>query len=215
MARREVLRLSQERILRAARDIADRDGLGALSMRRLAQELDVWPMSVYRYFHDKDALLDALAASAAADVVTLRAGASWQDQMVELLRRSRAAMSADIGNRMPRAFLTPEVLRLSEVGLSILDRAGLSRADAARAWRVLWSYTFGFATFVIAPTASEARRRTRSALAALPDEEYPVLTAGADELAAAFASEEEFERGLEWILDSLETAFLADGTAAT
>ena len=46
-------RLSRERIVEAALGIVEREGLGALSMRRLAQELDVWPMSVYRYFRDK------------------------------------------------------------------------------------------------------------------------------------------------------------------
>lgn len=176
-------------------------------MRRLAQELDVWPMSVYRYFRDKDELLDALAASSASTIVAPPAGASWREQMVELLRQARFAMSAGTGSRLPRAFLTPGVLHLSEAGLAILDRAGLSKKDAAEAWRVLWSYTFGFATFVIAPTAADARRRTRSALAALPDDEYPALTAGADELATAFASDEEFERGLEWLLDSLDASF--------
>src|SRR3954451_8011577 len=54
--------LSRERILGAAAELAGRDGLESLSMRRLAQELDVWPMSVYRYFRDKDELVDAVAA---------------------------------------------------------------------------------------------------------------------------------------------------------
>jgi AcrR family transcriptional regulator len=60
--------LSRERILQVALAIAEREGIESLSMRRLAQELDVWPMSVYRYFQDKDALLDAMAAGAAAGV---------------------------------------------------------------------------------------------------------------------------------------------------
>jgi len=47
-------RLSRERVLEAALALAEREGLEALSMRRIAQELDVWPMSLYRYFHDKE-----------------------------------------------------------------------------------------------------------------------------------------------------------------
>jgi TetR/AcrR family tetracycline transcriptional repressor len=203
MAKQEPVRLSQERILAAARTIVEKEGLDALSMRRLAQELDVWPMSVYRYFSDKDALLDALAASAAGEVSPPRAGASWREQMLELLQQARAAMGADTGSRLPRAFLTPPVLRISEAGLAILEEAGFDADEAARAWRALWSYTYGFATFALAPSEAEARRRVRSALAALPEEDYPALTAAADELAAAFASDEEFERGLERILDGL------------
>src|SRR4051794_11070052 len=57
--------LSRDRILEAAVALAARDGLDALSMRRLAQELDVWPMSVYTYFRDKDELVDAIAAEVA------------------------------------------------------------------------------------------------------------------------------------------------------
>jgi TetR/AcrR family tetracycline transcriptional repressor len=206
MARRDVVRLSNERILAAARDIVEGEGLDALSMRRLAKDLDVWPMSVYRYFRDKDDLLDALAASAAGEVVIPRPGASWREQMVALLEQARAAMSTDTGGRLPRAFLTPAVLRISEAGLAILEDAGLGKDEAARAWRTLWSYTFGFATFALAPTPAEARRRTRSALAALPDEDYPALTSAADEVAAAFAADEEFRYGLERLLDGLAAA---------
>src|SRR3954447_784796 len=57
--------LSRVRILEAALGIAEHEGIESLSMRRLALELDVWPMSVYRYFQDKDALLDAMAADVA------------------------------------------------------------------------------------------------------------------------------------------------------
>jgi AcrR family transcriptional regulator len=206
MAEREAGRLSQERILAAARDVVERDGMDALSMRRLAQELDVWPMSVYRYFRDKDELLDTLAASAAADVAAPRAGASWREQLTVLLRQARSTMSAETASRLPRAFLTPGVLRLPEGGLGILEGAGFSKQDAASAWRALWSYTFGFATFALAPTEAEARRRVRSAVAALPDDEYPALTAAADELAGAFANDAEFERGLERLFDGLERA---------
>jgi TetR/AcrR family transcriptional regulator, tetracycline repressor protein len=203
MPKQEAVRLSNERILAAAHEIVAAEGLDALSMRRLAKELDVWPMSVYRYFRDKDELLDALAASAADEIALPRPGASWREQMVALLEQARAAMSTDTGSRLPRAFLTPAVLRISEAGLAILDEAGFAKDDAARAWRTLWSYTFGFATFALGSTPAEARRRTRSALAALPEEQYPALTAAADEVAAAFAADEAFHYGLERLLDEL------------
>jgi TetR/AcrR family tetracycline transcriptional repressor len=203
MAKQEAVRLSNERILAAAREIVDAEGLDALSMRRLAKELDVWPMSVYRYFHDKDALLDALAASAVGEVALPQPGTVWREQMVALLEHARAAMSPDTAARLPRTFLTPGVLRISETGLAILEEAGFAKDDAARAWRTLWSYTFGFATFALASTPAEARRRTRSALAALPDEDYPALTAATDEVAAAFAADEEFQHGLQRLLDGL------------
>ena len=197
--------LSSDRILAAALEIADREGLDALSMRRLAQALDVWPMSVYRYFQDKDALLDAMAAGAAGRTRALSPGDSWQEQIRALLSGAQEALAgaAGLGNRLPRAFLDPQALDLSETGLRILASAGFSPSEAARAWRALWSYTFGFATFRLAPTPDEAVRRVKAAVAALPASDYPALTEAGDDLADAFAADAEFEFGLDRLLDGL------------
>src|SRR5947208_5220887 len=82
-------KLSRERILEAAVDVVEREGLDALSMRRLAQELDVWPMSVYRYFRDKDELLDAVVGRAAERVSLPGEAGSWREQLRGLLHRTR------------------------------------------------------------------------------------------------------------------------------
>jgi AcrR family transcriptional regulator len=179
--------LSKERILAAARRIVQDEGLDALSMRRLAQELDVWPMSVYRYFRDKDELLDALAAGAAEEFTVPSRRGSWRTRITKLLEDARARLGADpagLASRLPRTFFAPNVLRLSEAAMAILREAGFSERDAASAWRALWSYTFGFATFTAAPVAW------------LPDARHPAL-------AEAFADENEFEQGLERLLDGL------------
>lgn len=184
-----------------ALEIADREGIEALSMRRLAQELDVWPMSVYRYFQDKDALLDAMAADAADRVAPLPAGAPWRAQMHELLAgaEGRISRAAGVAGRLPRAFLGEGALKLPEAGMAILLGAGFAPDAAASAWRTLWSYTFGFATF-----RAESARAVRAAIAALPEEGYPALAAAGDELADALASAEEFGLGLDRLLDALE-----------
>jgi AcrR family transcriptional regulator len=185
MARKS--QLSRERILAAARVVVEGEGLEALSMRRLAQELDVWPMSVYRYFRDKDELVDAVAASSAETFELPSRRGSWRTQMRHLLGDARARLAADpagLASRLPRTFFEPGSLRLSEAGMAILLSAGLSEREAASAWRTLWSYTFGFATFTVAPVAW------------LPDAEYPAL-------AEVFADDQQFEQGLERLLDSL------------
>lgn len=131
-------RLSRERILEAALGLAERDGLEALSMRRLAQELDVWPMSIYRYFQDKEALLDALGEVAAARIRTPSARGSWRSQLTGLLRQARQVfITHPAGSR----------LRLGEApaGVEILREAGFGPAEAARAWQALLSYTAGAA----------------------------------------------------------------------
>src|SRR4051812_25800393 len=159
--------LSRERILDVALEIAAGEGIDALSMRRLAQELDVWPMSVYRYFQDKDALLDALAAEAVGAVPEPSAGASWGVRMRALLADAErlVAESPGVAARLPNAFLTPGGLRLSEAGMAVLLEAGFTPAAAASAWRALWTYTYGSATFRV-----ESGRAVRSAVAALPED---------------------------------------------
>lgn len=205
--RADTPQLSRERILEAALEVIDRDGMSAFSMRRLAQQLDVWPMTVYRYFRDKDELLDAIAAHTAGAVPVPSDAADWREQLHALLDGAREAMARDpsgIGGSLARAFLTPEALRLSEAALTILEAAGLSKAEAASAWRALWSYTYGFAMFHVAPTPDETRRATRAAIAVLPDDDYPALLASANEVAAALADDaDEFRYGLDRLLDGI------------
>ncbi|MDX6716079.1 MAG: hypothetical protein QOH30_2637 [Baekduia sp.] len=193
-------RLSRELILEAALEIVGDEGFDGLSMRRLAQRLDVWPMSIYRYFHDKDELLDALAESAAVGLTVPSDRASWRNQMRALLHEARRVLGSDLASRLPRAILSPGLLKLSEAGLAILARAGFSSGEAASAWRALLSYTFGFA---VTSVDGDAARRTRAAIAALPDEDYPALHAAANEVAAALADDDEFDRGLDRLLDGL------------
>ena len=197
--------LSRERILTVAAQLAEDEGLEALSMRRLAQELDVWPMSLYTYFRDKDELLDAIAAHAAGAVALPDEADTWRERLRSLLRGVRDAVAGDpAGAGLARAFLTPEALRLSEAALAILDEAGFARRDAVSAWRALWAYTYGFATFRVAETPAEARRRTRAAIAALPDDDYPTLLAAVQEMSSALSDEDEFDHGLELLLDGIE-----------
>ena len=198
--------LSRERILRVAVDVAAQEGIDALSMRRLAQELDVWPMSVYHYFEDKDALLDAMAAVIIGNPEAPADGRSWREQIHELLADAERsiASSPGVAPRLPRAAVEPSALKLPEAGLAILTQAGLSPEDATSAWRTLWSYTFGFATFRV-----DSARGVRAAVAALPEGEYPVLEETADELAAALTDEDEFARGLDRILDGVEQRLTA------
>ena len=124
-------RLSRELVLSTALELVDRDGASALSMRRLAQELDVWPMAVYRYFRDKDELTAALVDAAADRIEAPRRG-SWRERLVALLRDARAALDADGAAARDR---------LADVALPILGEAGLDD----RAWRILFGYAIGFA----------------------------------------------------------------------
>jgi AcrR family transcriptional regulator len=129
-------------VLDAAAKIVTRDGLDALSMRHLAQELDVWPMSIYTYFRDKEELLDALTESAMEALAVPSARASWRNQIRALLHDTRRVFGPDLASRLPRVIAAP---RLTDAGLSILAGAGFRERDATSAWRALLSYTAGSA----------------------------------------------------------------------
>ena len=131
-------RLSRQRILTAAQELIDRGGLEQLSMRRLAQELDVWPMGIYRYFHDKDELVEALAESTAEEISPPDKSAHWGDQLRALLSQALV-----LYRRHPGAL---QSTRVTDAALSILADAGLSRSEARRLSRALLAYTAGGAT---------------------------------------------------------------------
>jgi AcrR family transcriptional regulator len=201
-------RLSQERIARVALELSDREGFGRVSMRRLAAELGVGTMTLYGYFRDKDELIDAVVDLATSDHGVLTGEGTWRERLAELMRGLKKTLEAHpsaVRLRLDRPLLSPGALRVTEAGLAILAEAGFRRAEAARGYRSLFLYTFGWAGFATTTSPEEARRSTKVALAALPTEEYPVLSSTVEEAADAMADAEgQFEYGLDVLLDGLQ-----------
>ena len=129
------MKLSQDRIIQTAMDLVDRDGLEALSMRRLAQELDVWPMAMYRWFRDKDELVAALGAAAADRVAAPEADGPWRARLEALLRDAREALGA----HGPAAGEP-----LARLALPLLREAGLDEREAQRTWDALLAMAVGY-----------------------------------------------------------------------
>jgi hypothetical protein len=88
--------------------------------------------------------------------------------------------------------------------MSTLLAAGFDKREAAQCYRLLFTYVVGFAALSPEQSADEARRQAAAAIAILPPEEYPNLTQAAAEASTAMAGEEQFEYGLERILDGFE-----------
>jgi len=203
--------LSRERIARAALELSDREGVEGLSMRRLALELGVTPMALYVHFRNKDDLIDAVVDLAARELTLPSERGPWKRQLGLLMAEIRRGVErhpAALRVRLARPLMSPGVMRGTELGLRILLRAGFSRADAVSAWRALFSYTLGFASFSSETLTPDARRHARTALAALPEEEFPALSASASEAVAAMGGEEQFEFGLGCLLAGLEARYL-------
>ena len=200
-------KLTREQVAAAALDLLDRAGFDALSMRRLAEALGVGTMTLYGYFANKRELLDAVMDAALADPPPLEPDGDWRPQLSTLALRARESLLAHPGLiqiRVRQPVLRPEALRFAERGLDILQRAGFEAQEAAYAFRLVFTYSFGFAAFSPADAVDEDRDATRSAISGLPADEYPRLTAAVDEAAAAMGGEEAFRYGLERILDGLE-----------
>ena len=200
-------KLTREQVAATALELLDRDGFDALSMRRLAEALGVGTMTLYGYFANKRELLDAVMDSALADPPPLRLDGDWRLQLSTLALRARESLVAHPGLvqiRVRQPVLRPEALRFAESGLDILQRAGFEAQEAAYAFRLVFTYSFGFAAFSPAHTVDQDRSAARSALVSLPADEYPRLTAAVDEAAGAMGGEEAFQYGLERILDGLE-----------
>jgi len=216
-------------ILRAAHALARKQGVSAVSMRRLAKALGVAPNALYSHFPDKAALLDALLDHLLSEVTVpssnppagaaarrehdgLRtsgegAWATWQEGLADILRQTRQVLLGHaelIPLYLARPGRGPQAARLGEAMLALLAQAGLRDRPAAEALRVLLIFTLGFAAHEAPrradPTGQERIRESTRAFRQNP--EHPHLHSLADEL-ARHADHRTFETGLRWLLASI------------
>jgi AcrR family transcriptional regulator len=148
--------LSRERIVETSLRLLEEDGWDALSMRRLAQELDVWPMAVYRYFRDKDELVDALVDHAAGAIELPDVEGGWRDRLRDLLDAARVTLERlppELRTRLGSLLVAPDAPGLAAHGIETLESAGLTTQEARMAWSALGAYTIGVVE--IAPADAE------------------------------------------------------------
>lgn len=204
--------LSRDRVLRTALELADRDGIGALSMRRLGRELGVEAMSLYNHIADKDDLLDGLADIVVGEIDVPSPGDDWK-----AAQRRRAISVREMLTRHPwaggliesRARPSPVRSRYPEAIVGSLRQAGFSVEMAIHAFFALDSYINGFAgqeRNLPSGTPEDLAGVAETMLAALPATEYPYLHEVIVDylLKAGFDYAEEFEFGLDLLLDALE-----------
>lgn len=203
--------MSRERVLRAAIDLADREGLEALTMRRLASALGVEVMTLYYYVAKKDDILDALVDLVASEIDLPPVGVDWKSAA-----RQRAISAHDILVRHPwasllwvsREALGPGRLRYMDVGLRGFREAGFSPELTEHAFHAVENHVVGYTlqemSFAIDREAV-VEEGTRF-LEQLPADEYPDLaTHVAQHLeGAGHIDAGDFEFALDLILDGIE-----------
>ena len=84
--------LSRERVLRAAVALADEGGVDALSMRRIAQELGVVPMALYKHVSNKDELLDGMVDVVVGEIDPPPSGTDWKTAIRQRVLSARGAL---------------------------------------------------------------------------------------------------------------------------
>ncbi len=140
--------LTRERILRVGLRFIDEQGLEVFTMRKLAQELGVDPMSIYRHFENKDALLDSIADVLWSEVELPGGEVGW-----EALLRSFATSLRALAHAHPHAYallcknqsLSLALLRLCDVALEQLQQAGFEQKRAMEILCTVSSYAMGYA----------------------------------------------------------------------
>lgn len=210
--------LSRERVLRGAVAVADAGGIGALTMRSLARELGVKPMSLYYYVAGKAEILDGIVDLVFSEIDLPSPGGDWQSQMrrrADSARRTLRRHPWAIGLMESRANPGPATLRHHESTLATLRRAGFSVGMTAHAYALLDSYIYGFALQEAAlPFNPQTATEATEAITEQFTGEYPYLVEMATKhiLRPGYDFGDEFEIGLTVILDALTRSIPGDGS---
>ena len=209
--------ISREAIVAAAIGLLDREGLAALSMRRLGEQLGAGAASLYWHVGSKDGLLDLVLDELIGEVEIPDANpARWQEQLKETAKSQRRVslrhpylVRISIG-RIP---MGPNALRCSERTLAILRAGGLPPRLAVQGYLLLIDTVNGFtmdetgvedgsAPKLDPDELQKAADMARDYIASLPADSFPNMTSLADEFALA-DPDERFELLLDIFVDGL------------
>lgn len=194
-------------------DLVDSDGLESLSMRNLADRLNVQAMSLYNHVKNKDDIIDELVDQVLGEVIQNHQpkGASWRDFM-----RSRSLSLYQVLTNHPWAVIAsisrisvgPNRLRLIETTLSVLSDCGVSLVLADHVLNAVDSFIYGF---VLHEMHMPIQRDDYSSAAeeylpTIDTTQYPQFSRLAqDVITGTYDGINHVEFGLDLLLQALET----------
>ena len=193
-------------------EIADKDGIDAVTMRRLGEDLGVEAMSLYHHVKDKDEVLNGMTDAFVREIEEPTGSPDWKGAI-----RARAMAARSLTRRhrwAPRLLasprqISPTALHYEEWVLARLLEGGLSNQLAHSAMHLIGSRTLGF-TQEIGGTGDDAPEVAGSILRSIDLAEFPVI---AQAIKGVHHDEDaEFAFGLDLILDGLERARDAEAT---
>ncbi len=206
--------LTADRVLAGALELADRIGIEAFTIRKLAAELDVKPMTIYHHVPSKEAIIDGIVDLVFSEIELPRSDVDWKTGI-----RSRCVSARSVLARHTwapalmesRTAAGPATLRHHDAVLGCLRRGGLSIEMTAHAYAVIDSYMYGFAlqeANLPFHGGEEIGEIAEAMLAAMPADEYPHLVEFTIEhaLQPGYAFGNSFEFGLDLLLAGIEAA---------
>jgi AcrR family transcriptional regulator len=203
--------LTRERVVAAGIELADRDGIESISMRRLAQELGVEAMSLYTHVRNKDDLLDGMVDAVIGKIPTSADGADWKASLRQMVLAARGVVLTHPWAPRPiasRTTLGPAMMRYANTVIGVLRQGGFTTAQAHHAVHILGSRALGF-TQELFDDSGELEPETAAGLASELGATLPYVV----EMALAVThggalgrcdDDLEFEFALDFILDGLD-----------
>jgi AcrR family transcriptional regulator len=204
-------------VLRTAVELADRNGMDATSMRRIAEALDVTPMALYKHVADREAMLDGMVDLVVEEIDAADdapADAEWRRRVRTRILTSRTVISRHEWARdaiETRTRSSPVVLSYMDSLMAMLRDGGFDFDLVHNAMHALSTRMWGFTREVFPtpelPADADAREEMLATYARL----YPniVAMAGAVHLAGGCDDQAEFEFALDILLDGFESARIA------
>lgn len=139
--------LDRETVVAAALEIADRDGLGGVTMARVAEALGGSPMSLYRHLNDKQELLDAVADLALSEVPAIaKDGRPWRERLEEFAVESRRNVlrhPALIEIHLENQVRGPGAAAVGLDIIALLSEAGFDDDSAIRGFMAVRNHILG------------------------------------------------------------------------
>lgn len=205
--------LSADQIARAAIAVADAEGLAAVSMQRIAREVHVTTMALYRYFSSKAELIDLMIDTAGGPVPDLDAVTKgWRSRLGEWTRRCSAIYRDHPwflqAATAPRRIMGPNELGWLNAALRVLGDTGLPAREQHEAFLVLIGHVRSNAEFTAGRAQGPSAELWVSVMAKLLGkhrDRYPALMAAIDSGAFSQSPEDGLEFGLECILNGIES----------
>jgi AcrR family transcriptional regulator len=207
--------LSRERVLRAAVVLADKSGVESLSMRKLAQELGVVPMALYKHVANKEELLDGMVDVIVGEIDTGSSGGDWKSAV-----RQRVLAARQILLRHPwarrviesRTSKSPVVLDHMDSMIGMFRSGGFSVDLTHHVMHALGSRMWGFTQEVFDDDSASAPAEVPPEILRAMAERYPhvmeiAMRADHDDesiVGQGCDDQFEFEFALDLLLDGFE-----------